>query len=180
MGAASASNGAVGLYHVEGLTPEAVELGDSLIREDAQVYMIDDAELERVKASYPVIWKDPAAKPKLCFIGCPHLSISQLKAWTVRLENALKAAGSQKVTIKTVLTAAPDVLEKFRGMPEYARLLATGVRLSYICPLMYMNNPMCKTMPVITCSNKLRTYTSARYYTEDEIAAIISGGKEAR
>lgn len=180
MGAASASNGAVGLYHVEGLTPEAVELGDSLIREDAQVYMIDDAELERVKASYPVIWKDPAAKPKLCFIGCPHLSISQLKAWTVRLENALKAAGSQKVTIKTVLTAAPDVLEKFREMPEYARLLATGVRLSYICPLMYMNNPMCKTMPVITCSNKLRTYTSARYYTEDEIAAIISGGKEAR
>lgn len=180
MGAASASNGAVGLYHVEGLTPEAVELGDSLIREDAQVYMIDDAELERVKASYPVIWKDPAAKPKLCFIGCPHLSISQLKAWTVRLENALKAAGSQKVTIKTVLTAAPDVLEKFRGMPEYARLLATGVRLSHICPLMYMNNPMCKTMPVITCSNKLRTYTSARYYTEDEIAAIISGGKEAR
>lgn len=180
MGAASASNGAVGLYHVEGLTPEAVELGDSLIREDAQVYMIDDAELERVKASYPVIWKDPAAKPKLCFIGCPHLSISQLKAWTVRLENALKAAGSQKVTIKTVLTAAPDVLEKFRGMPEYARLLATGVRLSHICPLMYMNNPMCKTMPVITCSNKLRTYTSARYYTEAEIAAIISGGKEAR
>lgn len=79
-----------------------------------------------------------------------------------------------------MLTAAPDVLEKFRGMPEYARLLATGVRLSYICPLMYMNNPMCKTMPVITCSNKLRTYTSARYYTEDEIAAIISGGKEAR
>ena len=180
MGAASASNGAVGLYHVEGLTPEAVELGDSLIQEDAQVYMIDDAELERVKASYPVIWKDPAAKPKLCFIGCPHLSISQLKAWTVRLENALKAAGSQKVTIKTVLTAAPDVLEKFRGMPEYARLLATGVRLSHICPLMYMNNPMCKTMPVITCSNKLRTYTSARYYTEAEIAAIISGGKEAR
>ena len=180
MGAASASNGAVGLYHIEGLTPEAVELGDSLIRKDAQVYVIDDAELERVKASYPVIWKDPAAKPKLCFIGCPHLSIIQLKEWTVRLENALKAAGSQKVTIKTVLTAAPDVLEKFRGMPEYARLLATGVRLSYICPLMYMNNPMCKTMPVITCSNKLRTYTSARYYTEDEIAAIISGGKEAR
>ncbi len=178
MGAASASNGAVGLYHIEGLTPEAVELGDSLIREDAQVYVIDDAELERVRASYPVIWKNPDAKPRLCFIGCPHLSIGQLKEWTARLESALKAAGSSKVKIKTVLTAAPDVLAAFKQTPEYPRLLATGARLSYICPLMYMNNPLCKGMPVITNSNKLRTYTSARYYTDDEIAALIAG-KEA-
>ena len=54
------------------------DLGDSLIREDAQVYVIDDAELERVKASYPVMWEDPQAKPKLCFLGCPHMSIEQL------------------------------------------------------------------------------------------------------
>jgi hypothetical protein len=30
-------------------------------------------------------------------------------------------------------------------------------------------------MPVITNSNKLRTYTSSRYYTGDEILAKISG-----
>ena len=175
MGAASASNGAVGLYHVEGLTPEAAELGDKLIREDAKVYVIDDAELERVKASYPVIWKNPDAKPKLCFIGCPHLSIRQLVGWTVRIEKALKNAGISKVKVKTVMTAAPDVLEEFRGMPEYDKLRAMGVRLSYICPLMYMNNPMCKSTPVITNSNKLRTYTSARYYTDDEITALLAG-----
>ena len=34
---------------------------------------------------------------------------------------------------------------------------------------MYMNNPLSGEMPVLTCSNKLRTYTTARYYTEDEI-----------
>ncbi len=44
-----------------------------------------------------------------------------------------------------------------------------GIILSYICPLMYMNNPLCKKKAVITSSNKLRTYTSARYYTEAEI-----------
>lgn len=175
MGAASASNGAVGLYHVEGLTPEAVQQGEKLIRDDAQTYVIDDAELDRVKASYPVIWKNPAAKPKLCFIGCPHLSIYQLVAWTNRLEKALKDAGKTQVAVKTVMTAAPDVLEKFRGMPEYGRLRALGVRLSYICPLMYMNNPLCKSMPVITNSNKLRTYTSARYHTDDEIAGLLAG-----
>ena len=57
-GAATASNGAVGLYHIEHLTPEAVELGESLIAPNAKTYVIDDAELERVKKSYPVMWKD--------------------------------------------------------------------------------------------------------------------------
>ena len=175
MGAASASNGAVGLYHVEGLTPEAADLGDSLIREDAQVYVIDDAELERVKASYPVMWEDPQAKPKLCFLGCPHMSIEQLREWTERLEGGLKASGRSKVAVKTVLTAAPEVLDEFRTTPYFARLRATGARLSYICPLMYMNNPMCKKLPVITNSNKLRTYTVSRYYTDDEITAILTG-----
>ena len=41
---------------------------------------------------------------------------------------------------------------------------------------MYMNNPLSGKMPVITCSNKLRTYTTARYYTEDEILNKITGG----
>ena len=57
-GAATASNGAVGLYHVENLTPEAVEHGESLIKEDAKVYVNDDAELKRVYDSYPVCWKN--------------------------------------------------------------------------------------------------------------------------
>ena len=176
-GAATASNGAVGLYHIANLTPEAVELGESLIADGAKEYVIDDAELERVQKSYPVIWKKPDATPKLCFVGCPHLTLSQLKDWTVKIEEELKNNGKKKVTIPTVFTAAPAVLEAF-GKTEYAeRLKATGVITSYICPLMYMNNPLCKKMPVITSSNKLRTYTSARYYTDAEILKTITGGK---
>lgn len=177
-GAATASNGAVGLYHIDGLTPEAKEMGDSLIKEDAQVYVIDDGELQRVYDSYPVIWKNKDASPKLCFMGCPHMSLEQLKSWTERVESALKEEGNKKVVIPTVFTAAPKVLEAF-GKTEYAeRLKSTGVITSYICPLMYMNNPLCAKMPVITSSNKLRTYTTARYYTDDEILEqITKGGK---
>ena len=175
-GAATASNGAVGLYHIENLTPEAVELGEKLIAEDAKEYIIDDAELERVQKNYPVIWKNPESKPKLCFVGCPHLSLEQLKEWTENIEKALSESGKKKITVPTVFTAAPGVLEAF-GKTEYAqRLKDTGVITSYICPLMYMNNPLCKKMPVITSSNKLRTYTSARYYTDSEILTIITGG----
>ena len=177
-GAATASNGAVGLYHIENLTPEAVELGEQLIAQGAKEYIIDDAELQRVKDNYPVVWKNPDASPKLCFLGCPHLSLEQLKYWTDNIESALKENGKNKVVIPTVLTAAPKVLEAFEKTEYAARLKATGVITSYICPLMYMNNPLCKKMPVITSSNKLRTYTSARYYTDAEILNAITGGKK--
>ena len=173
-GAATASNGAVGLYHVENLTPEAKEQGDALIAEGARVYVIDDAELERVKNAYPVMWKKADAAPKLCFVGCPHMSMEQLKDWTVRVEEGLKASGNRKVLIPTVFTTAPGVKKEFDKTEYAARLKATGVILSCICPLMYMNNPLCKSMPVMTSSNKLRTYTTARYYTEEEILTKIT------
>ncbi|MBR4991117.1 MAG: DUF521 domain-containing protein [Oscillospiraceae bacterium] len=177
-GAATASNGAVGLYHIENLTPETKELGASLVAPGARVYVIDDAELERVKNSYPVIWKDKNAAPKLCFVGCPHLSMQQLIDWTVNVEAGLKASGNRKVQIPTVFTTAPGVKKEFEKTEYAKRLEATGVILSCICPLMYMNNPLCGKMPVITCSNKLRTYTSSRFYTEDEILVkITKGGK---
>ena len=175
-GAATASNGAVGLYHIAGLTPEAVEAGESLIAENAQVYVIDDAELERVYKSYPVIWKNPEKAPQLCFIGCPHLSLQQLKEWTDNVCEGLKKSGKKKVTIPTVFTAAPAVCDEFNKTEYAARLAATGVTLSYICPLMYMNNPLAKKGRVITNSNKLRTYTTSRYYTSEEILDIITKG----
>ena len=178
-GAATASNGAVGLYHIDGLTPEAKEMGEKLICDGAKTYVIDDAELERVYKSYPVMWKNADAKPKLCFMGCPHMSLEQLKTWTDKVEASLKEAGNKKVLIPTVFTAAPAVLREFEKTPYAARLKATGVITSYICPLMYMNNPLCKSMPVITSSNKLRTYTTARYYTDDEILEQITKGGKA-
>ncbi len=178
MGAATASNGAVGLYHVDGLTPEAKELGEFLIEPGAKVYAIDDAELERVRKGYPCIWKNPDAKPRLCFIGCPHLSLKQMKDWTQRLEKALAESGRTKVAVPTVMTAAPAVKAAFEKTPEAARLASMHVIVSDICPLMYMNNPQCRKMPVVTNSNKLRTYTTSRYHSDDEILCILSkGGK---
>lgn len=175
-GAATASNGAVGLYHIENLTPEAKEQGAGLVAPGAKVYVIDDEELARVQREYPVIWKDPQAQPKLCFVGCPHMSMQQLIDWTVRVEQGLKESGHTRVLIPTVFTTAPAVKKEFEKTEYASRLEATGVILSYICPLMYMNNPLAGKMPVITSSNKLRTYTTARYYTEAEILEKITKG----
>lgn len=173
-GAATASNGAVGLYHIDKITPEAKESGDKLINEDCKEYVIDDAEIERVYKSYPNMWKKPNSKPQLCFIGCPHLTFTQLNEFTDKLESGLKKSGNKKLNVRTVLSASPDVADKFRKTPAYARLLATGATLTSICPLMYTNNPLTKGKSIMTNSNKLRTYSIARYYKNDDMIDILT------
>ena len=78
------------------------------------------------------------------------------------------------------MTCPPAVEAKFKESPEYGKLISMGVKVSNICPLMYMNNPLCAKAPVLTCSNKLRTYTTARYYNPDELAKYVATGKEVR
>lgn len=178
-GAATASNGAVGLYHIDNLTPEAKELKEALIKKDAKEYIIDDAELERVYKSYPVMWKKKEKKGNLVFIGCPHLTYNQLVSWTDKIVEGLKENGRKKVTTKVILTTSPDVKDKFVKEPKYQELLATGAKLTTICPLMYTNNPLTKMHRIITSSNKLRTYSIARYYKDEEILNFIVG-KESK
>lgn len=177
-GAATASNGAVGLFHVENITPEAKRSGRNLLKEQPKIYIIDDAELSRVYDSYPIIWKNPEAKPKLCFVGCPHLSLAQLKEWSDKISKELKAKNRVKLSIPTVFTAAPAVVKAFEKTAESKTLADCGGIISSICPLMYMNNPLCAKIPVITSSNKLRTYTTAKYATDETILEQITGGKQ--
>ncbi len=176
-GAATASNGAVGLYHIENLTPEAKKFGKKLLNENVKTYVIDDEELERVYKSYPIMWKDKDAKPSLCFIGCPHLTYNQLISWANRIEENLKLSNRKKVCIRTIMTTAPDVFDKFSKTEEYIKLKKFGVNISSICPLMYTNNPIAGSKPIITNSNKLRTYSKSRYYKDEDIVKIICGVK---
>lgn len=77
-------------------------------------------------------------------MGCPHMTLKQLEMWTERVENGLKESGNKKVLVPTVFTSAPDIIEEFNKTEYAERLKNTGVILSYICPLMYMNNPLSK------------------------------------
>lgn len=174
-GAATASNGAVGLYHIDGLTPEAKKQGESLIKDDAKVYVIDDDELERIYKSYPVMWKNKEAKADLCFIGCPHLTLKQLNDWTDTLEKGLKEAGRKKVALRTIMTTSPQVKKEFIKTENYKRLISMGVKVASICPLMYTNNPMTKGHAIVTNSNKLRTYSVAKYLKDRDIAELLCG-----
>jgi predicted aconitase len=58
-GSSTASSGAVGLYHVEKVTPEAQKQGRKLLAKGYQTYVIDDKEMKRVLDSFKNRWKDP-------------------------------------------------------------------------------------------------------------------------
>lgn len=179
-GAATASNGAVGLYHIDGITPEAVKQKESLIKDNAKTYVIDDAELERIYKSYPIMWKKTNKKPHKAFIGCPHLTLKQLIDWTEKMTNALKEVGRTKLKVTTVFTASPAVIKAFKETEFYKDFEKTGAHLSYICPLMYVDNPVAGAKPIITNSNKLRTYSKSRYYKDENILNIIVGKEDCQ
>ena len=178
MGAAAASNGSVGLYHVENLTPEAKRLGDALIKENAQVYVIDDAVIAATKASYPVTWHNKDGNPVIAFAGCPHFSKAQLVEWTDRFVAGLKKNGKKRVAMPTIFSAAPDVSAAFEAeYPEKAKQLKKmGVTISGLCPLSYTANPLVEKTRFITASNKLRYYSRARFFDEAEFVDIVTGG----
>lgn len=181
-GAASASNGSVGLYHIEGITPEARREKENLLVPDYKEYVIDDEEINRVRDSYPVIWKKRDAKPKKAFIGCPHLTYNQLKKYVVWILDELEKAKRKKVCIDTVLLASPGVIKEFSTKERdlYERAVSSSVCISYICPLMFVDNPLSGRKPMITNSNKLRTYSACRYYDDSQLIDIIVGKERCR
>ena len=122
------------------------------------------------------MWKE-GAKAKLVFIGCPHLSYNELTLWAENIVEAVGRQGRKKVAVRTVLTASPAVVKRFEAENAELKekLYLTGARISSICPLMYTNNPLTKLQAIATNSNKLRTYSAARYYKDEEILKILSG-----
>ncbi len=177
MGAAAASNGAVGLFHVEGVTPEALDAARGLVADEPGRYAVDNGELARVLRAYPVTWARPDAAPRQCFIGCPHLTMGQLEGWTERVLDALRHAGRTRLRVETYLCAAPQVHEAFRRRrTTHEAALRAGLSFTSLCPLMFMSNPLARKRAVVTDSAKLRTYTTARYFTDDDLLPLIVHG----
>jgi hypothetical protein len=178
MGTACATAGAVGLYHVESITPEAVEYGTKLLIPNFTTYIIDDRELENLYSSYQVLWPDKETRPEKCFIGCPHFSLRQLHWWTDRIGTALRRKSQDQLKVKTTICAAPQVLEKFKtdGM-AYERLERAGVKLSPGCPMQLFDNDLSAGEAIITNSNKLRAYTAARFFPDEKLVGILANGE---
>lgn len=92
-----------------------------------------------------------------------------------RLDNLKK----DKVKTRTILSASPKVIKHFKNEKSklYKSAKDKGITIASQCPVMHMNAEACGEKTVATNSNKLRTYTSARYFQNDDLLNIICGGK---
>ncbi len=178
MGAIIATYSAVDLYHVENLTPEAVEHNHDLLLPAHSIYRISDDVIHGQLSSYPLLWSEGKAKPEKCYIGCPHLSLRQLNWWSENIHEALQKKDQAKVSFETTLCAAPQVLRQFKSQSEgYGRLMKSGVKLSPTCSETIFETGLCTGKPIITNSNKLRAYTTARFFTDEELLEILVWGE---
>lgn len=179
LGAATASNGAVGLYHMEGVTPEANKHGRELLKDGYQTYVIDDAELKRIYATYPNLWKDSDGTPERVFLGCPHMSYGQMVEWGTRIIDAMDKAGKTKIGRPTYFFSGALVRADFikRNAKMAATLKELGVALPINCPMMWCSTPVSGAERIATNSNKTRVYTTARFFFDDTLTHLIVNGE---
>ena len=179
-GSSTASSGAVGLYHVENVTPEAIEKGRDLLTEDHQTYVIDDAELARVQDGFQNLWKDPNGDPTAVYIGCPHNTYEETVTWSRRFLKALNEAKQDKFAIPVVMASSRVVSDKLliEHPIMYRDMLKAGTNFTNICTPAYQGlKGMADIDRGVTNSNKGRFYTRLRLYDDDTLAQIAVTGK---
>ena len=113
LGAAMAASGAVALYHVEGLTPEAAAFRPG---GDAPRLVIDD-----LAPGYAAL-NGPAGRIDLVSLGCPHASLAEIEAIAACLDG-------RRVTAALWVTTARATRQAAEGAGLLARIEASGGRL---------------------------------------------------
>ena len=98
LGGLPAASGAVALYHVEGLTPEA--RSGKMVQPGAQVYLIDDlsAGLAALDGTCEAI--------DLVSLGCPHASLAELRKVADCLDGRRLKAAQWVTTARVTREAA--------------------------------------------------------------------------
>jgi hypothetical protein len=114
LGAAMAASGAVGLYHVEGVTPEA-RTGDIVVAE-AETVVIDS-----LGEGYEAL-NSPIYKIDLVSIGCPHASLAEIEEVARWLEG-------KRVKAKLWITTAREIRERAQEKGLVERIEAAGGRV---------------------------------------------------
>jgi predicted aconitase len=77
LGAAMASSGAVALYHIEGLTPEA----DLVKKDNLETITVTKKEIDEAYAKL-----NTGTEPDIVILGCPHASLREISSVAEKLK----------------------------------------------------------------------------------------------
>lgn len=180
MGSATAASGAVGLYHVENLTPDAKEKGRKLLVEGYQTYVYDDAEEQKIVATFDNLWPDKEGGPTAAFIGCPHNTYYEMLKWGKLVTEGLEKAGKEEAAIPVYMFCANVVRNRLieeegelAGKMRRAGMLATPM-----CGVTWAGTKgFSDRVRGVTNSAKTRNYSTIRYFPDQTLVDIIVTGK---
>jgi predicted aconitase len=180
MGSATAASGAVGLYHVENLTPDAKAKGRDLLAKGYQTYVIDDAEQARVLGTFPVEWEGRPEKPTACFIGCPHNTYHEILWWGTKVTEAVEKRGLKTAAIPTLLFCSKVVRNHLvEDEPVLVgKMKRAGMRFTNMCTVSYagMKGFSERTFGVTNSPKTRNYYPDVRYLTDDVLIETICTG----
>jgi len=180
MGSATASSGAVGLYHVDGVTPDAKEKGKELLEKGYQTYVIDDKEQARIISTFENLWPDKDDDPTAAFIGCPHNSYHEVIKWGKLVTEALDKAGQEETAIPVYMFMPNTV--RSRAIVENGELISkmkrVGMHATNMCGVSYAGmKGFSDRVRGVTNSAKTRVYTTLQYFPDDVLVEIMVTGK---
>jgi predicted aconitase len=124
LGAAMAASGAVAIYHVAGVTPEAVT-GNDVLATDAKPLLIDDlspgyAALSKTEVeSFSPFEGEEGCPIDLVWTGCPHASLAEI-------EQVVALLDGRRVRAALWITAARAVREQAARRGLVAAIEACG------------------------------------------------------
>ena len=180
MGSATAASGAVGLYHVEGVTPDAKEKGRDLLVEGYQTYVIDDAEQERIIGTFENLWPEKDGDPTAAFIGCPHNTYHEIVKWGRLVTEALDKAGMEEAAIPVYLFTPNKVRDRMieEESELTSRMKRAGMVATNMCSVSYAGmKGFSERVRGVTNSAKTRNYSTNRYFPDEILVEIIVTGK---
>jgi predicted aconitase len=171
MGAAMAASGAVALFHVVGLTPEAPSLAAVFLDEPEEVHTITQKDIDDVRAT-TAVQQDSA----MVAIGCPQMTLDEA------LDVGRHFVGKTLAT-PTVFHLVPGAHDAFMEHEIGRASVRAGVEVATHCPLagLSVRLGLGKTQ-ILTPSGKLYYYLEGSQYgsLEDALKAcgVLDDGAE--
>ena len=180
MGSATASSGAVGLYHVEGVTPDAKKKGKELLAKGYKTYVIDDKEQAQIISTFENLWPEKNGDPTAAFIGCPHNTYHEVIKWGKLVTEALDKAGKTEAAMPVYMFMPNPV--RSRAIEEQGELISkmkrAGMHATNMCGVSYAGmKGFSDRVRGVTNSAKTRVYSTIRYFPDEILVKIIVTGK---
>lgn len=149
LGGAMAASGAVAMFHVEGLTPEAPDLKTACHGEPETTITITQADLDALRSTH----QDDA---NLIIFGCPQMTLDEAVGLAKFFEG-------RRVEKPTWFCLVPSALRAFKAMPLYQKVIEAGVTVHEYCPLAGLTVQLSRKR-VLTPSGKLYYYLAGAEY----------------